>query len=42
MLADVFADGFEILMFIRKLRGQARAQGGDITVLAGNHEEFML
>jgi hypothetical protein len=42
ILADLYDHWFEILLFIRKLREQARAQGGDMTILSGNHEEFML
>lgn len=42
ILADAIPNGFDILRHIRLIREQARKVGGDITVLAGNHEEFMI
>jgi len=41
ILADRGTDGFSILEKNREIRAQARSQGGDISVLAGNHDDFM-
>lgn len=41
ILADRAMDGFKILEINRKLRAEAQKQGGDISLIAGNHEDFM-
>ena len=40
ILADRNTDSLAILERIRVLREQAKKEGGNITVLAGNHEDF--
>ncbi len=42
ILADRQAEGFKILDHIRVLRAEAKQAGGDVVVLAGNHEDFMI
>jgi hypothetical protein len=42
ILADRGTDGIAILEKIHALRKQARLAGGNITVLAGNHEDFAI
>lgn len=41
ILGDRGMDGFAILKENAKLRKQARAQGGDIITIAGNHEDLV-
>lgn len=41
ILADRNMEGFDILLRLRQLRQEARAKGGDIKVIAGNHDDFM-
>jgi len=41
ILADRQAEGFRILDHIRALRIEAKKAGGEVVVLAGNHEDFM-
>ncbi len=40
MLADRIASGTDCILAMRKLRRQARQQGGDVIYIGGNHEEF--
>ncbi len=41
ILADRQTEGFEILEHIELLRTKAKKAGGDVVVIAGNHEDFM-
>ncbi len=41
ILADRACDGLQILHKNAELRKQAQEAGGDITILAGNHDDFM-
>ncbi len=41
ILADRGMDGFEILLRIRHLRAEAQAAGGNVKVIAGNHDDLM-
>lgn len=41
ILADRSKSGFDILLKNRELREQAQKEGGDITIIAGNHDDFM-
>ncbi|MFC1748029.1 hypothetical protein ACFL2V_04410 [Pseudomonadota bacterium] len=40
ILADRNKGSFKIMAAIKKLQAQAREQGGELTLLAGNHEDF--
>lgn len=40
ILADRNTDGFHIFKRIRELQEEAKKEGGGITVLAGNHDDF--
>jgi len=46
VLGDILADrnsgGFEILEMYQQLKPQARASGGDLHLIQGNHDDFML
>lgn len=42
ILADRGMDGFTIMDQIDHLREQAQEEKGNISVIAGNHEEFLL
>lgn len=42
IIADRTPEGFKILEAINGLRKQAEASGGHISIIAGNHEKFML
>ena len=42
ILADRGTEGFKILAKIVELRKEARVAGGDITIIAGNHEYLIL
>lgn len=42
ILMDRIGQGFEILLDIKRLRLEAQAAGGDIKVLAGNHDDLFI
>lgn len=42
ILADRGTNSLDIMATIRKLQGEAKAAGGEVTLIAGNHEDFAL
>lgn len=42
IVGDRGIEGLDIMPCIRKLQGEARAAGGDISTLAGNHEDWTI
>jgi hypothetical protein len=41
-MGDRHTDGLNILLEINRIRNQARQMGGDIVLIAGNHEELLI
>jgi hypothetical protein len=42
ILADRGTDSLSIMASLRRLQAEARAAGGEVTILAGNHEDFAI
>lgn len=41
-LTDRGTEGYDVIQWVRRLESQAAAQGGEVTVLAGNHDAIIV